>query len=46
MFTNPVGQGDLATYAGTPRVYHEGEAVPVDLDGSLVGYLDVKEIFS
>jgi hypothetical protein len=46
VFTNPVGQEDPATYACTPRVYHEGEAVPVDLDGSVVGYLDVKEIFS
>jgi Uma2 family endonuclease len=45
VFSNPAGQGDLATYAGTPRVFHEGEAVPVDLDGSLVGHLDVKEIF-
>jgi Uma2 family endonuclease len=46
VFTNPAGQGDLATYAGPPRVFHEGEAVPVELDGSLVGHLDVKEIFS
>jgi hypothetical protein len=46
VFTNPVGPGDLATYAGTPRVFHEGEAVPVDLDSSLVGHLDVKEFFS
>ena len=46
VFTDPVGQGDLATYAGTPRTFHEGEAVPVELDGTLVGHLDVKELFS
>jgi hypothetical protein len=46
VFTNPVGQGDLATYAGTPLTYHEGEAVPLELDGSVIGHLDVKEIFS
>jgi Uma2 family endonuclease len=46
VFTNPVGKGDLATYAGTPRVYHVGDTVPVELDGSLMGHLDVKEIFS
>jgi hypothetical protein len=46
VFSGPVGQGDLATYAGTPLTFHEGEAVPVELDGSVVGYLDVKEIFS
>ena len=46
VFTDPVGQGDLATYAGTPLTFHEGEAVPVELDGSVVGRLDVKEIFS
>jgi hypothetical protein len=40
------GQGDLATYAGTPLTFHKGEAVPVELDSSVVGYLDVKEIFS
>jgi len=39
------GQGK-ATYAGTPLTFHEGEAVPVELDGSVVGRLDVKEIFS
>ena len=46
VFTGPAGQDDLATYAGTPLVFHEGEAVPVELDGSVVGHLDVKEIFS
>ena len=46
VFTDPVGQGDLATYAGTPLTFHEGKAVPVELDGSVVGRLDVKEIFS
>jgi hypothetical protein len=46
VFTDPVGQGDLATYAGTPLTFHEGEAVPLELDGSVVGHLDVKEIFS
>ena len=46
VFSDPVGQGDLATYAGTPLTFHEGEAVPVELDGSVVGHLDVKEIFS
>jgi Uma2 family endonuclease len=46
VFSGPVGQGDLATYAGTPLTFHEGEAVPVELDGSVIGYLDVKEIFS
>ncbi len=46
VFTDPVGQGDLATYAGTPRTFHEGDAVPVELDGSVVGHLDVKEIFA
>ena len=46
VFTDPVGQGDLATYAGTPLTFHESEAVPVELDGSVVGHLDVKEIFS
>ena len=46
VFSSPVGQGDLATYAGTPLTFHEGEAVPVELDGSVVGYLDVKEFFS
>ncbi len=46
VFTEPVGQGDLATYAGTPLTFHEGEAVPVELDGSVVGHLDVKEFFS
>jgi hypothetical protein len=46
VFSGPVGQGDLATYAGTPLTFLEGEAVPVELDGSVIGYLDVKEIFS
>jgi hypothetical protein len=46
VFSGPVGQGDLATYAGTPLTFHEGEAVPVELDGSIVGHLDVTEIFS
>jgi Uma2 family endonuclease len=46
VFTNPVGQGDLATYAATPLTLHEGEAIPVMLDGSVVGHLDVAEIFS
>ncbi len=46
VFSGPVGQGDLATYAGTPLTYHEGESVPVELDGSVVGHLDVTEIFS
>jgi hypothetical protein len=46
VFLDPVGQGDLATYAGTPRTFHEGEAVPVELDGSVIGHMDVKEIFS
>ena len=46
VFTNPVGQGDLATYAGTPLVFHDGEAVPVEVDRSVLGHLDVKEIFS
>jgi hypothetical protein len=46
VFTNPVGQGDLATYAGTPLVFREGDAVPVQLDGTVIGQLDVREIFS
>jgi Uma2 family endonuclease len=46
VFTNPVGQGDLATYAAMPLTFHEGEAIPVELDGSVVGHLDVTEIFS
>jgi Uma2 family endonuclease len=46
LFTCPAGQGDLATYAATPRVFHEGDAVPVELDGAVVGHLDVTEIFS
>jgi Uma2 family endonuclease len=46
VFSGPVGQGDLATYAGTPLVFEEGEAVPVELDGHVVGHLDVSEIFS
>jgi hypothetical protein len=46
VFSGPVGQGDLATYAGTPLAFHEGEAVPVEVDGSVVGHLDVTEIFS
>jgi Putative restriction endonuclease len=46
VFSGPVGQGDLATYAGTPLTFHEGEAVPVEVDGSVVGHLDVTEIFS
>ena len=46
VFTSPVGQGDLATYAGTPLTFHVGETVPVELDGSVVGHLDVKEVFS
>jgi len=46
VFSGPVGQGDLATYAGTPRTFREGESVPVELDGCVVGYLDVKEVFS
>ena len=46
VFTGPVGQGDLATFGGTPLTFHEGEAVPVEVDGSVVGHLDVKEIFS
>jgi hypothetical protein len=44
VFSDPVGQGDLATYAGTPLTFHEGEAVPMELDGSVVGHLDVEEI--
>ena len=46
VLTDPVGRGDLATYAGTPLTFHEGEAVPVELDGSVVDHLDVKEFFS
>jgi hypothetical protein len=46
VFSDPVGRGDLATYAGTPLTFHEGEAVPVELDGSVIGHLDVKEIFA
>jgi hypothetical protein len=46
VFSGPVGQGVLATYAGTPLTFLEGEAVPVELDGSVVGHLDVKKIFS
>ncbi len=46
VFTNPVGQGDLATYAAMPLTCHEGEAIPVELDGSVVGHLDVTEVFS
>ena len=46
VFTGPVGRDDLATYAGTPTTYHEGESVPVELDGSVVGHLDVTEVFS
>jgi hypothetical protein len=44
VFTDPVGQGDLATYAGTPVTYHEGDAVPVEIDGSMIGHVDVNEI--
>jgi Uma2 family endonuclease len=46
IFTNPVGQGDLTTYAATPLTFHEGETIPVELDGYVVGNLDVKDIFS
>jgi Uma2 family endonuclease len=46
VFSDPVGQGDLATYAGAPLTFHEGETVPVELDGSVIGHIDVKEIFS
>jgi Uma2 family endonuclease len=46
VFTNPVGQGDLATYAGNPLVFRDGESVPVELDGTVVGRLDVAAIFS
>jgi Uma2 family endonuclease len=46
VFTNPVGQGDLATYAATPLIYHEGDSIPVELDGSVLGHLSVSEIFS
>ena len=46
VFTNPVGKGDLATYAAAPLIYHEGDSIPVGLDGSVVGHLSVKEIFS
>ena len=38
VFSGPVGQGDLATYAGTPLTFYEGEAVPVEPDGSVVGH--------
>ena len=41
-----MGVGELATYAGTPLVFREGDAVPVELDGTIVGHLDVKEIFA
>lgn len=46
VFSDPVGQGDLATYAAPPALYQEGDAVPVELDGAVAGYLDVREIFS
>jgi Uma2 family endonuclease len=46
VFSGPIGQGDLATYAGTPLVFHEGERVPVDLDGHVVGHVEVSDIFS
>ena len=46
VFSGPVGQGDLATYAGTPLMFHEGDAIPVELDGAVVGHVDVTEIFS
>jgi Uma2 family endonuclease len=46
VFTSPAGEGDLATYVGTPLVFHEGEAVPVELDGAVLGELAVKEILS
>jgi hypothetical protein len=46
VFSGPVGHGDLATYAGTPLTFHEGEAIPVGLDGSMLAHLDVTEIFS
>ena len=46
VFTNPVGQADLATYAGTPCAFVEGESVPVELDGRVVSHVDVKDIFS
>jgi hypothetical protein len=46
VFSDPVGQGDLATYAGMPLTFHEGEAVAVELDGVVIGRLNVKEIFS
>ena len=46
VFTNPVGQGDLATYAATPRVFHDGDSVPVEVDGTVVGLLSVAEILS
>jgi Uma2 family endonuclease len=46
VFSGPVGQGDLATYAGTPLTFHEGDTIPVELDGFVVGHLDVTEISS
>jgi Uma2 family endonuclease len=46
VFTNPVGQGDLATYAARPLLYHEGDSIPVEIDGSVAGHLSVSEIFS
>src|SRR6202042_959158 len=46
VFSGPVGSCDLATYAATPLTYHEGETVPVELDGIVVGHLEVTEILS
>jgi Uma2 family endonuclease len=46
VFSGSVGQSDLATYAATPLMFHEGEAIPVELDGSVVGHLDVTELFA
>jgi Uma2 family endonuclease len=46
VFTKPVGQRELATYAATPLVFHEGQDVPVELDGLVLGHLNVREIFA
>ncbi len=42
-FSGLVGQGDLATYAGTPLTFHEGESVSVEVNGLIIGHLAIIE---
>jgi hypothetical protein len=44
VFSNPVGSGDLATYAGTTLLLEEGDEVPIVLDGVDFGRLAVQTI--